>query len=150
MNIELETLNVLRSIITTYRETGSPPAMEEFWPPEAKDLWAELTDANTMQTHLTETYCHFTHDRVSKPLTYPKEVFAIADELETERVDREVAESLEEIHATLDACGIARHVHDDKTGEATVFSLTERIEILGLQAAMWTASKKGEAGAQRD
>lgn len=92
MNIELETLNVLRTIITTYRETGSPPAMEEFWPPEAKDLWGELTDAETMCKNLIETYCHFTHDRISKPLTYPKEVFTVANDLENERVDREVSE----------------------------------------------------------
>lgn len=137
MNIELETLNVLRSILTEYRETGAvQPAPQEWWPEVAKDLWAELSDASAMRKNLGEVYDHFTAGRISKPLTYPKEVFDIAEELETERVDREVAESLADVHASLDACGIARQIHDVTTGEAHVFDLTERIEIIGLQAAM--------------
>lgn len=48
-------------------------------------LLKDLHDFDMILDHLTTTYDHFSGGRITKPNTFPGEVFAVADELETER-----------------------------------------------------------------
>src|ERR1700712_1031000 len=42
--------------------------------------------------HLSRTYDHFSGGRISKPLTLPEEVFAIADDLATKELEDRISE----------------------------------------------------------
>jgi hypothetical protein len=57
----------------------------------------------------------------------------------SERIDREVAEALEEAHVMLDYCAVPRKVDTPAGEDPVVFTLKERIEILALRASL----KKG-------
>ncbi len=55
----------------------------------------EGKDFNMLVDHLSETYCHFSGGRISKPNTLPREVFAVAEELRQEDFDEWLKEELE-------------------------------------------------------
>lgn len=61
-------------------------------------LWCgDIEDMAVLVDHLSTTYDHFTNSRISKPMTLPSEVFAVAADLETERVEEYIAEATEEL-----------------------------------------------------
>lgn len=137
MNAEQE-LETIRTVVNAFAEgqfgvLELPPDTCEH-SPLTRSLCNELADVAMLISHCTEVYCHFSGGRISKPNTLPAEVVAVAEELENERVDREVKEALELAHSQLDAAGVPRCIRIDDN--VVDFDLTDRIEILGLRASM--------------
>jgi hypothetical protein len=66
-------------------------------PQELLDKWFanELHDFNMILSHLTETYCHFSGGRISKPNTLPMEVFREADDIQMRDTEEAVKEETE-------------------------------------------------------
>lgn len=66
-------------------------------PPELIEKWFqnELHDFDMVLDHLSRTYDHFSRGRITKPLTLPEEVFAVAAELETEEREEFLKEEKE-------------------------------------------------------
>lgn len=56
----------------------------------------ELADFAMVIRHCSTVYSEVTGGRISKPTTLPEEVLAVANDLETERTERAVAEAVEE------------------------------------------------------
>lgn len=69
----------------------------------------EGKDFNMLVDHLSETYCHFSGGRISKPNTRPGEVFAVAEDLRQEDFEEWLKEELEarkaELEPHLPECG---------------------------------------------
>lgn len=64
-------------------------------------MWCgDIQDLETVCHNLSIVYEHFTQGRVSKPMTLPKVVIAIADDLLTKRIEEAIAEELGEPPAT--------------------------------------------------
>lgn len=60
-------------------------------------LWCgDIQDLSTVLNNLAEVYSHITNGRVSKPMTLPSVVKAIADSCEAERIQQAVDDALSE------------------------------------------------------
>lgn len=68
----------------------------------AKWMDNELADYAMVLRHCSEVYGHFSGGRISKPQTYPSEVFSVAEEIREEEIAEDVADETERLHAELD------------------------------------------------
>jgi len=62
----------------------------------AQRIRDEFADFQMVLDHCTQTYAHFSGDRISKPQTLPREVFAVAEELQQAVIEEAIAEAREE------------------------------------------------------
>lgn len=71
--------------------------------PLAQRIRDEGHDFGVLCDHLSETYDHFTGGQVSKPMTLPHVVFALADDIMSRDVDEAVREECEPLREQLAA-----------------------------------------------
>lgn len=57
---------------------------------------ADIVDMGVLIDHLSRTYDYFSGGRISKPMTHPEEVFALADEIRENEINEAVAETMED------------------------------------------------------
>src|ERR1044072_1705643 len=62
----------------------------------AQRIRDEFADFQMVLDHCTQTYAHFSGDRISKPQTLPREVFAVAEEWQQAVIEKAIAEAREE------------------------------------------------------
>ena len=82
---------------------------------------ADISDNGMLIDHLMRTYDHFSGGRISKPLTLPEEIFAVANDLEQESAEAAIKEAREAIAAGLEA------ERDSIIGEAHLRALANRV-----------------------
>jgi len=92
------------------QETERIARSETFWkgvydlPMDGQQAMSELADFSVIADHLTRTYFHVTDGRISKPMTLPEEVFAVADEITAEKCRDAYDEAMDDV---FDCCTVA-------------------------------------------
>ena len=102
VNFLLTHIETLQQEREQWIKDGPPADILEGW------LKNELADLGTLIDHLSRTYEHFSGGRISKPMTFPEEVFAESEERESKWTDECVKEATEELREQVASLELVR------------------------------------------